>query len=213
MKTDSLIRALAKDLPARPRTMHRQPAVELIAALLASGLLVGAMIVLLLAPSPHLAHGPNLTTAVTLLAALTLTACAFRLSLLMQRPDAAVRWSVLAWPILLLLTCVAIELLRHPSSTWTSRLMGDDPLSCFLLVSGLSLPILIAALGVLRKSAPAVPGQLGAVAGLLAAGVTSMLYVLHCREASLLYIAAWHVPAIVLVSAVGANVGGWWLRW
>ena len=32
-------------------------------------MLVGAVIILFLAPSPHLAHGPNLTTAVTLVAA------------------------------------------------------------------------------------------------------------------------------------------------
>ena len=86
-------------------------------------------------------------------------------------------------------------------------------MGCFLLVSGLSLPILIAAMGVLKRGAPTQPGLLGAMAGLLAAGVTSMLYVLHCPEPSLLYIAAWHVPAILMVSAVGATLGGWWLRW
>jgi hypothetical protein len=213
VKTDNLIRALAEDLPSRPPAKHRRPALQLIAALLASGLFVCAVIVLFLAPSPHLAHGPNLTTAVTLLAALALTACAFRLSLLMQRPEAEIGLGILAWPILLLLTGVAIELLQHPASTWTRRLLGEDPLGCFLLVSSLSLPILIAALGVLRKGAPAEPGLLGVMAGLLAAGITSMLYVLHCPEPSLLYITTWHVPAILVVSAIGAKLGGWWLRW
>ena len=213
MKTEHLIRALTMDLSGRPPVKHRHAAAWLIVALLLSSMLVGAVIVLFLAPSPHLAHGPNLTTAVTLAAALALAACAFRLSLLMQKPEAEIGFGTLAWPILLLLTGVAIELILHPTSTWTRRLLGEDPLGSFLLVSGLSLPILIAAMGVLKRGAPTQPGLLGAMAGLLAAGVTSMLYVLHCPEPSLLYIAAWHVPAILMVSAVGAKLGGWWLRW
>nr|WP_281432990.1 DUF1109 domain-containing protein [Microvirga terrestris] len=188
-------------------------AARLVAALLLSGLFVTAMILFFLAPSPHLAHGPNLTTAVTLMAALALTICAFRLSLLMQRPDARIRLGILAWPILLLLVGVAIELTLHPASTWTGRLIGENPLGCFLLVSGLSVPILIAALGVLRQGAPVEPGLQGAMAGLLSGGVTSMLYVLHCPEPSLLYIAAWHVPAVLVVSFIGAKLGGRWLRW
>lgn len=147
------------------------------------------------------------------LEALALTICAFRLSLAMQRPDAQIGFGTLAWPILLLLVGVGIELMLHPASTWTRRLIGEDPLGCFLLVSGLSLPILIAALGVLRQGAPAEPGLQGAMAGLLSAGVTSMLYVLHCPEPSLLYIAAWHVPAVLAVSFIGAKLGSRWLRW
>ena len=213
MKTDHLIHALARDLPDRPQTGGWLSAARLVAALLLSGLFVTSVILLFLAPSPHLAHGPNLTTAVTLMAALALTVCAFRLSVLMQRPDAQVGFGTLAWPILLLLVGVAIELTLHPASTWTRRLIGEDPFSCFLLVSGLSLPVLIAALGVLRQGAPAEPGLQGAMAGLLSAGLTSMLYVLHCPEPSLLYIAAWHVPAVLAVSFVGAKLGSRWLRW
>ncbi|MBM1170570.1 NrsF family protein [Microvirga arabica] len=213
MKTDHLIHALARDLPDRPQNGGRLAAARLMAALLVSGLFVAAVILLFLAPSPHLAHGPNLTTAVTLMAALALTICAFRLSLLMQRPDARIGFGTLAWPILLLLVGVAIELILHPSSTWTRRLIGEDPLNCFLLVSGLSLPVLIAALGVLKQGAPIEPGLQGAMAGLLSVGVTSMLYVLHCPEPSLLYIAAWHVPAALAVSFIGAKLGRRWLRW
>jgi hypothetical protein len=213
VKTDHLIHALARDLPDRPHAGGRLSAARLVAALLLSSLFVTAVILLFLAPSPHLAHGPNLTTAVTVLAALALTICAFRLSLLMQRPDAQIGFGTLAWPILLLLVGVAIELMLHPASTWTGRLIGEDPLSCFLLVSALSLPALIAALGVLRQGAPAEPGLQGAMAGLLSAGLTSMLYVLHCPEPSLLYIAAWHVPAVLVVSFIGAKLGSHWLRW
>lgn len=213
MKTDHLIHALARDLPDRPPTGGRLLAARLVAALLLSVLLVTVVILLFLAPSPHLAQGLDLTTGMTLMAALALTVCAFRLSLLMQRPDARVRFGTLAWPILLLLVGVAIELMLHPASTWTRRLIGQDPLGCFLLVAGLSIPILIAALGVLRQGAPVEPGLQGAMAGLLAAGVTSMLYVLHCPEPSLLYIAVWHVPAVLVVSFIGAKLGSRWLRW
>ncbi len=213
MRTEDLVRVLVKDLPDSPRSRRWPPAVHLLVALLLSGVFVGAIIVLFLAPSPHLAHGPDLTATVTVIAALSLTGCAFRLSLLMQRPDARVRLGMLAWPVLVLLTGVAIELLQHPASTWSSRLLGEDPLGCFLLVSGLSLPVLAAALGALKRGAPAKPALLGTMAGLLAAGVTSTLYVLHCPEPSLLYITAWHVPAVLVVGNFGARLGCWWLRW
>lgn len=213
VRTQDLVRVLVKDLPDGPRDRRWQPAVPLLLALLLSGVVVGAIIVLFLAPNPHVAHGPDLTTTVTVIAALSLTGCAFRLSLLMQRPEARIRLGLLAWPVLFLLIGVVIELLQHPASTWTSRLLGEDPLSCFLLVSGLSIPVLVAALGVLRRGAPAEPALLGTMAGLLAAGVTSTLYVLHCPEPSLLYITAWHVPAVLLVGSFGARLGCWWLRW
>ena len=53
----------------------------------------------------------------------------------------------------------------------------------------------------------------GAMAGLLAGGITAALYTIHCPEDSLLYIAAWHVPAVVLLAGLGALLGNRYLRW
>ncbi len=42
--------------------------------------------------------------------------------------------------------------------------------------------------------------------------VSAALFLAHCPENSLLYTLAWHVPAIVLVAALGALAGERLLR-
>ena len=51
------------------------------------------------------------------------------------------------------------------------------------------------------------------MAGLLAGGTTAALYTLHCPEESLLFVVAWHVPAVALVAVIGALAAGRLLRW
>ncbi|WP_243369339.1 NrsF family protein [Microvirga solisilvae] len=213
MKTENLIRALAKDLPDAAAKHRHPPSRQLLIAIGLSGLLVGSMIALLLAPNPHLAHGLILANAVTIAAAVILAALGFYLSLRMLHPEARINMAAFAFPLLVLLIGVAIELMQQPASSWQARLMGQDPLRCFGLVASLSLPILLAAFWVLKRGAPANPSLQGAAAGFMAAGITSTLYVLHCPEPSLLYITAWHVPAILLVAGIGALIGRRWLRW
>jgi len=82
-----------------------------------------------------------------------------------------------------------------------------------LAVALLALPILVSTLWVMRSGAPAKPAIAGGVAGLLAGGLTAVLYVLHCPEDSLLFTTAWHVPAVAAVSILGAVIGNRLLRW
>jgi hypothetical protein len=51
------------------------------------------------------------------------------------------------------------------------------------------------------------------MAGLLAGGIAAALYTLHCPEDSLLFVASWHVPAVLTVTLFGALAAGRWLRW
>ena len=54
-----------------------------------------------------------------------------------------------------------------------------------------------AALPVLCDLAPSNPRLAGAMAGLLAGGITAALYTIHSPESSPLFIAVWHIPAVV----------------
>jgi hypothetical protein len=92
-------------------------------------------------------------------------------------------------------------------------LWGQSPLGCFLCVLVLSLPILAAVLAALRAGAPTHPRLAGAMAGLLAGGITTALYTLHCPEGSLMFVALWHGLAVSAVSLLGALAGGRLLRW
>jgi hypothetical protein len=214
MKTDDLIRALAADLGHPSRRAARRPVwADLVAATVIMAIPSFAAIWFGLARSPHLAHGPGLTLAITLAAAGLLGAGALAAVAAASRPETALRagWAVL--PALLLAGGIVMELVRAGTGDWWFRLMGDRPLACFACVFLLSLPMLGGMLLALRRGAPARPRATGAMAGLAAGGFAAAMYMLHCPEASLLFIAAWHVPAILLTAGLGAWAGGRLLRW
>ena len=166
-----------------------------------------------LARSPHLVHGVTTTIEYTVASALVLAAGAFWMATTLSRPEAKVRHGWLLLPALILIAGIGAELAHAPRATWAVRLWGGNPLACFACVLLLSLPILAGALMALRHGAPTRPRTAGAMAGLLAGGVAAALYTLHCPEDSLLFIAAWHVPAILLVSLLGAGLAARLLRW
>ena len=163
--------------------------------------------------SPHLAHGLSLTIAFTLIAALALAGAAFAASLALSRPEGSVPLAFVWLPALALLAAgAAAELAFLPRQRLLLRMAGGNAFACFASIFVLSLPILAGALWALRAGASAHPQAAGAAAGLLAGGVTAALYLVHCPEDSLLFTLAWHAPALVLVAALGAMLGGPVLR-
>jgi hypothetical protein len=80
-------------------------------------------------------------------------------------------------------------------------------------VTALALPILLAILVTLRDGASTRPRLSGAMAGLLAGGVTTALYTIHCPENSLLFITSWHGLAVLTVTTMGAVAAERCLRW
>jgi hypothetical protein len=214
MNTQQLIHTLASDLQAETGAARAGPRWSRLAVLTGLASLVSlAAIVLLLAPSPHLAHGPGATIGFSALAGATLAAGAFWATLKLSYPEGRLGLWWLLLPLGILLLGLGLEMSETPSSSWASRLWGNSPGACFLCVTALSLPILVAALVALRDGAPTHPRLCGAMAGLLAGGIAAALYTLHCPEDSLLFVASWHVPAVLTVTLVGALAAGRWLRW
>jgi hypothetical protein len=201
---------LASDLTARPVVPI---ATRLAVMTVAASLLCLAVILALFSSSPHFVGGPTLSIVVTAVVGMALALGAFgmmlRLSYPEARPDS--RWLIV--PAAILLLGLAFEISQMPRAEWLQRMVGSTPFACFFSVLLLSLPILFAALLVLRQGAPSRPGLSGAMAGLLAGSITMVLYTLHCPEDSLLYVTAWHVSAIGLLAGTGALLGNRWLRW
>jgi hypothetical protein len=214
MNTQQLIHTLASDLetgvgPRRARL--RWPRLAALTGLASLASL--AAILLLLAPSPHLSHGPGATIVFSVLAGAALAAGAFWATLKLSYPEGRLGLWWLFLPLGILLLGLGLEMSDTPSSSWMVRLWGDSPGACFLCVTALSLPILAAALVALRDGAPTHPRLCGAMAGLLAGGIAAALYTLHCPENSLLFVASWHVPAVLTVTFFGALAADRWLRW
>jgi hypothetical protein len=212
MSSEELITRLVAELPT---SQKRWPVSRFLGAAIALGSAITFILIwFMFTRSPHLAHGVSTAIAFTVVAALTLAIGTYRASLTLSRPEAEAN---IAWPVLLaaliLMTGVALELGSTPPHLWVSRLIGTHALGCFVSVTLLALPILFAALFAVRHGAPARPAQAGAAAGLLAGGITGALYQIHCPENSLLFVAVWHVAAIVALAGLGAYLGRRLLYW
>lgn len=214
MTTDDLISTLSSDLDRRGAWRRWSAGTRLSLAGILTAPFVALIVVDCLPPSEHLRHGLQPTAIFTIAAALLLAGAAYRLAARLSRPEETGSVAAGLWvaPAVLGLGIVA-ELVRCPPSTWMPSMMGANPLGCFGLVMALSLPILGAALMALRAGAPSRPGRTGALAGAFAGGICSAIYVLHCPENSLLYVAVWHAGAVLVVVGIGAWLGRRVLRW
>lgn len=107
----------------------------------------------------------------------------------------------------------AISLGDAPSSHWNRMIFGEAWLECLLSIPIIAvLPFAVTILAI-RKAAPTNLVLSGAVAGLIAGGVSAMAYALHCTDDSLPFVAVWYGGTILLCTLAGAVSGPRLLRW
>lgn len=92
-------------------------------------------------------------------------------------------------------------------------LRGHSWHSCSPRILLLGLPMLGLGLWTLRGMAPTRPGLAGFAMGLFSGGVAATIYGLHCPEHTFTFIALWYSLGILSLSAFGAILGRWLLRW
>jgi hypothetical protein len=92
-------------------------------------------------------------------------------------------------------------------------LMGQSWRICTLNILVLGLPILAATLVVVRGMAPTRLTLAGAAAGLFSGGLGATIYGLHCPEHAMAFVAIWYTLGVAAVTALGAVLGHWVLRW
>jgi hypothetical protein len=212
MRTDDLIQALVADGGGPRPSIERRLAAALAAAFVVSAILFAVV----LGPRPDVATAATtIRFVLKIVEALVLAATAAVLVLQLVRPGADRRhaaMAVIAAPLLLAIA-VAVEMTLTDSSQWAAKLVGSNSRICLTAIPLLSLPILAAALFVLRLGAPTRPGIAGAVAGLVAGGLAAALYAIHCTDDSPLFVATWYSIAIAMVSLVGGIAAHRLLRW
>jgi len=210
MKTDDLIAAIAADAQPIRRSPER----------VAIGALVVGMAVALLAFLLALGARPDiaqaffswrfvLKLAIVAVAALLMIRECVRLMRPVERPS--------VWPILMVVALVAaallIELLISPSSTWSEKLVGKNAVICLVSIPLLSLGPMAALVFAYRSGAPTSPVWTGALVGLASAALGATLYALHCTDDSPLFVATWYSAAAMMMTGIGAILGGRVLRW
>jgi hypothetical protein len=107
----------------------------------------------------------------------------------------------------------AISLGSAPSAHWSRMVLGDEWLECLLSIPIIAIVPFAVTIFAVRRAAPTNLVRAGAVAGLIAGGVSAMGYALHCTDDSLPFVAVWYGGTIVLCTLAGAALGPRLLRW
>jgi hypothetical protein len=118
-----------------------------------------------------------------------------------------------AVPFAAIVLLSAISLGLAPSSHWNKMVMGDEWLECLLSIPIIAIVPFAVIIAAVRRAAPTNLVRTGAVAGLIAGGVSAMAYALHCTDDSLPFVALWYGGTIVLCTLAGAALGPRLLRW
>jgi hypothetical protein len=211
LKTAHLIDLLAQDAPVRWKLRSR------LAMAFAVGAVIAAVVFALsVGVRPDMSVASHtMRVQFKFLFALTLVGGAAGAVARVGRPDATPGpWAfvLVAVPVLLALAVLA-ELVVTPAPSWVPRLIGENSVYCLAILPALALAPLGCLLFALRESAPAQPGLAGAVAGLAASGVATVLYASHCPDDSPLFLAVWYSSAIAIVVAAGYLAGARLLKW
>ncbi|MDZ7653660.1 MAG: DUF1109 domain-containing protein [Burkholderiaceae bacterium] len=213
MRTDDLIDALARQVePVQPQRGGRALALAL--ALGVPLALLG--MVLLMGLNPQLREYLGMPMWwIKFGFGLVLAAIALVLALRLSRPGVragAARLAPIA-PILALWLLAIVVLAAAPAAERSGLIFGSSWRVCPLNITVLSLPVLVGALIALRTMAPTQLAAAGAAAGLLAGGVGTAVYALHCPELAAPFLAIWYVLGALIPVAIGALVGPRVLRW
>ena len=120
---------------------------------------------------------------------------------------------LVAMPFLVIVFLAAISLWFTPSSHWDEMIVGDQWLECLLSIPIIAIVPFAISIWAVRRAAPTNLVRTGAVAGLIAGGVSAMAYALHCTDDSLPFVAVWYGGTILLCTLAGAALGPRLLRW
>jgi hypothetical protein len=210
MDTSDLIKVLAADAK---RPVVSLPGLWRKAAGVATALAAIAFAALL-DPRPDIATAaqtPRFLMKFAISIALALSA--FGIAQALLRPEGTWRHPSLALAPALALLAIIFELLVQPAEAWSAPLIGTNGMACFIFILLIGVGPLVILLMALRRGAPGEPAVAGAVAGLLAGGIATTFYAVHCTNDSLLFVATWYTIAILGLAALGAAGAYRLARW
>ncbi len=213
MKTDDLVAVLSTNVePVRRGLVGRTISIAVAGgAVVALGIMVAA-----------LGLRADLTTTratifllLKIAFALAVIGVAMRYLLRLARPGAerGISPLTIAVPFAAIALLGAISLGTAPSSHWDRMILGDEWLECLLSIPIIAIVPFAVVIFAVRRAAPTNLVRTGAVAGLVAGGVSAVAYALHCTDDSLPFVAVWYGATIVLCTLAGAALGPRLLRW
>ncbi len=91
--------------------------------------------------------------------------------------------------------------------------LGSTWRVCPWRIIALSIPIYLIVVVAVRGLAPTRLTLAGAAAGLLAGGLSVVVYGLYCQESAAPFVAAWYSAGIAGCTGLGALLGPRFMRW
>ena len=213
-KTDDLIESLTRDLkPVSAHALERRLMFAALPALCVSLLLLfmffslrGDMAEMWAEPVFWVKSAYNALLSIIAFAALVRLA----------RPDGE-RGSFFALVALTFITMAVIALVQlgfAVPDTYSVLILGSSALHCPVLIVAFSLPVFLANLAALKRTAaPASPRLAGFVAGIAAGASGAWLYSWFCAENGMPFVLIWYSLGILLTGLIGAFSGHRLLRW
>jgi hypothetical protein len=131
------------------------------------------------------------------------------------RPGGERRASLMlaALPLAGAMVLAAVSLASAPADHWKGLIVGDRSLECLLSIPVIAILPFAAVVWTVRRMGPTDLTRAGALAGLVAGGISATGYALHCMDDSLPFVALWYGGTIALCTLAGALLGPRLLRW
>lgn len=116
-------------------------------------------------------------------------------------------------PVGVIIVAAVLELISIPRELWPVAQIGQNSRVCMTFIPLLGLVPLLAFMLALRKGAPTSSTGAGALAGLVAGGISASVYAAHCTDDSPLFVVTWYPIGIALLMVAGALLGRFLVRW
>ncbi|MEO5807803.1 DUF1109 domain-containing protein [Devosia sp.] len=211
--TDDLIARLSADLKPVPRHAVRY----LLLGALGVGLVVAAL-------SMHMMLGLRSDYPQAFMLPVFWTKFGYTLALailgavgtfVLSRPEGRTKlpWLGAGLLVILLAAIAFMQMYGADPALRHHLMMGGSAMVCPWYIVALSLPILAGVLLAMRQLAPGNPTLAGLAAGLFAGGAGAWVYSFHCGEDGMMFLLLWYSLGIAVVSALGAVIGRFVLRW
>jgi hypothetical protein len=213
MKTDDLVEVLSARIdPADLKAVSRR----IMIAVVAGSVLAVAAILIGFGPRAGLSTASAwafLVLKIAFAAAIVATAATYLARL--SRPGGSLKHGtlVVVLPFLVIVALAVVSLGSAPASHWDRMVAGDEWLECLVSIPIIAIVPFALTMWAVRRAAPTDLRLAGAIAGLVAGGISAVAYALHCMDDSLPFVAAWYGGTIVLCTLAGAALGPRLLRW
>ncbi len=213
MKTDDLITMLSSNVEAIDPHRFRRVYVGAVAA--GAVIVIGATLLTLGSRADFRTPAALSFVLTKLLFAVAVSMLALVYLARLARPGGGLPlpMTLIALPFAGIAALAAISLGGAPAAHRHAMLFDGEWLECLLSIPILAIIPFALVIWALRQAAPTHLRGTGALAGLVAGGLSAIGYALHCVDDSLPFVALWYSSTIILCTLAGAALGPRLLRW